>query len=217
LAVLAEATGKDANISAIARRHGLLPSQVFKWRWLAELGVIAIAGASELPSFLAVQVAADAADADALQRVLQVLPQRWPRFRRAFAFGSRSVIRICAREWTARLTGAASVIARSAFAEQGRERFLEVAGRDAAQIEDGQQSIQAAGPPRPVRQDRWGEAHAFDALSSIPAKQFDPSHGDRADPRLDPLLRAMTVPHDAVTPSGSERPASRRETPRLPL
>ena len=60
LAVLTEASGRDANISAIARRDGLLPSQVYKWRRLAELGVIAIAGASELPSFMAVQVAADA-------------------------------------------------------------------------------------------------------------------------------------------------------------
>ena len=58
LAVLAEAFGKDANSSAVARRHGLTPSQVFKWRRLAELGVIGIAGASELPSFMAVQVAA---------------------------------------------------------------------------------------------------------------------------------------------------------------
>jgi transposase len=117
LAVLAEVSGKDANISAVARRHGLTPSQVFKWRRLAELGVIGIAGASELPSFMAVQVAEDASvssgttsiceapvgrrrngkpiglmeielgngrrirvdrdvDADALQRVLQVLLQR---------------------------------------------------------------------------------------------------------------------------------------------
>jgi transposase-like protein len=60
LAVLAKASSRDANISAIARRHGLLASQVYKWRRLAELGVIAIAGASELPSFMAVQVAADA-------------------------------------------------------------------------------------------------------------------------------------------------------------
>jgi transposase len=60
LAVLAEVSCRDANISAVARRHGLLPSQVYKWRRLAELGVIAIAGASELPSFMAVQVAADA-------------------------------------------------------------------------------------------------------------------------------------------------------------
>jgi transposase len=54
LAVLAEAARPDANVSAVARRHGLTPSQLFKWRRLAELGVIGIAGASELPSFIAV-------------------------------------------------------------------------------------------------------------------------------------------------------------------
>lgn len=45
----------------MARRHGLLPAQVFKWRRLAALGVIDIPGASELPSFVAVEVAEDAA------------------------------------------------------------------------------------------------------------------------------------------------------------
>jgi transposase len=49
-------------ISAVARRHGLLPAQVFKWRRLAALGVIGIPGASELPSFVAVEVAADTAE-----------------------------------------------------------------------------------------------------------------------------------------------------------
>jgi transposase len=38
----------------------LLPAQVFKWRRLAALGVIDIPGASELPSFVAVEVAEDA-------------------------------------------------------------------------------------------------------------------------------------------------------------
>jgi transposase len=60
-AVLAEACAPGAVISAVARRHGLLPAQVFKWRRLATLGVIGIPGASELPSFVAVEVAADAA------------------------------------------------------------------------------------------------------------------------------------------------------------
>ena len=40
-----------------ARRHGLLPAQVYKWRRLAELGVIGVPGASELPSFVAVEIA----------------------------------------------------------------------------------------------------------------------------------------------------------------
>jgi transposase len=62
LSILAEACAPGAVISAVARRHGLLPAQVFKWRRLAALGVIGIPGASELPSFVAVEVAADAAE-----------------------------------------------------------------------------------------------------------------------------------------------------------
>ena len=56
LAVLAEATAPGANLSVIARRHGLLPAQLYKWRRLAELGVIGVPGASELPSFVAVEI-----------------------------------------------------------------------------------------------------------------------------------------------------------------
>ncbi len=56
LAVLAEATAPGANLSVIARRHGLLPTQLYKWRRLAELGVIGVPGASELPSFVAVEI-----------------------------------------------------------------------------------------------------------------------------------------------------------------
>jgi len=57
LAVLREATAPGASMSAVARRHGLLPAQVYKWRRLAELGVIGVPGASELPSFVAVEIA----------------------------------------------------------------------------------------------------------------------------------------------------------------
>jgi transposase len=59
LAVLAEAMAPGANFSAVARRHGLLPAQVYKWRRLAELGVIGVPGASELPSFVAVEITKD--------------------------------------------------------------------------------------------------------------------------------------------------------------
>ena len=59
LAVLAEATSPGANMSEVARRHGLVPAQVYKWRRLAELGVIGMPGASELPSFVAVEIAQD--------------------------------------------------------------------------------------------------------------------------------------------------------------
>jgi transposase len=47
--------------SEIARRHDLVPAQVFKWRRLAELGVIGIPGTSELPSFVAVEITKEAA------------------------------------------------------------------------------------------------------------------------------------------------------------
>jgi transposase len=63
LLVLAEACAPGAVVSEVARRHGLLPAQVFKWRRLAALGVIGIPGASELPSFVSVEVSADAAAA----------------------------------------------------------------------------------------------------------------------------------------------------------
>jgi transposase len=57
LAVLREATAPGASMSEVARRHGLLPAQVYKWHRLAELGVIGVPGASELPSFVAVEIA----------------------------------------------------------------------------------------------------------------------------------------------------------------
>jgi transposase len=59
LAILTEATALGANLSEVARRNGLLPAQVYKWRRLAELGVIGVPGASELPSFVAVEIAKD--------------------------------------------------------------------------------------------------------------------------------------------------------------
>jgi transposase len=60
LAVVAEASAPGANISEIARRHELVPAQVFKWRRLAELGVIGIPGTSELPSFVAMEITKEA-------------------------------------------------------------------------------------------------------------------------------------------------------------
>jgi transposase len=58
LAVLAETTAPGANMSEVARRHGLVPAQVYKWRRLAELGV-GVPGASELPSYVAVEITKD--------------------------------------------------------------------------------------------------------------------------------------------------------------
>ena len=56
---MTEATIAGTNLSEIARRHGLLPAQVYKWRRLAELGVIGVPGTSELPSFVAAEIAKD--------------------------------------------------------------------------------------------------------------------------------------------------------------
>jgi transposase len=73
LAVVAEASAPGANISEIARRHEVLPAQVFKWRRLADLGVIGIPGASELPSFVAVEVTKEAVS---LPAPIEVGPRR---------------------------------------------------------------------------------------------------------------------------------------------
>jgi transposase len=72
--VLAEACAPGAVISAVARRHGLLPAQVFKWRRLAALGVVGVPGASELPSFVAVEVAVDAAEPAAVPMPAKTAP-----------------------------------------------------------------------------------------------------------------------------------------------
>ena len=66
VAVLAEATAPGANMSEVARRHGLLPAQVYKWRRLVELGIIGMPGASELPSFVAVEITKDVRSLPAL-------------------------------------------------------------------------------------------------------------------------------------------------------
>jgi len=77
LAVVAEASAPGANISEIARRHEVLPAQVFKWRRLAELGVIGIPGASELPSFVAVEITKEAVSLPApiLARPIEARPR----------------------------------------------------------------------------------------------------------------------------------------------
>ena len=56
LAIVAETHRPGVRISDVARRHRLRPGQLYKWRRLVELGVIGIPGASELPSFVAVEL-----------------------------------------------------------------------------------------------------------------------------------------------------------------
>ncbi|MFL9828374.1 IS66-like element accessory protein TnpA [Rhodoplanes sp. SY1] len=64
LAIVAEASERGSTVSDVARRHGLMPSQVFKWKRLAELGVIGIRGASELPSLIAAETAGGRSEAN---------------------------------------------------------------------------------------------------------------------------------------------------------
>ena len=84
LSVLTEATSPGANLSAVARRHGLLPAQVYKWRRLAELGVIGMPGASELPSFVAVEIAQEFSSlpVPAVAEVKPIVAAEAPRRRR---------------------------------------------------------------------------------------------------------------------------------------
>ena len=78
--MLAEATAPGATISAVARRHGLPPAQVYKWRRLAELGVVGVPGASELPS-LALLLASVPRPASGIRPAPQPFPDNLPRER----------------------------------------------------------------------------------------------------------------------------------------
>jgi hypothetical protein len=46
-------------MSEVARRHGLVPARFTGGALLAELGVIGVPGAPELPSFVAVEITKD--------------------------------------------------------------------------------------------------------------------------------------------------------------
>jgi hypothetical protein len=88
---------------------------------------------------------------------------------------------------------------RRVLAEQRRKRLLEIAGRDAAQVENRQQGIEALRPPRPFRQDRLCEGDAIAAhlacCIATTVAQLGAPHRNWADPRLDLTLRTMAVPH----------------------
>jgi transposase len=85
--VVAEASASGVVISAVGRRHGLLPAQVFNWRRLPALGMIGIPGASELPSFVAVEVAGDGAAETEPEECVSVASDRFDRSVRIFVRG----------------------------------------------------------------------------------------------------------------------------------
>src|SRR6202030_1902393 len=82
-------------------------------------------------------------------------------------------------------------------ADKRRQRFLEIAGRDALQVEDRDQHFQALRPPRVPRQDRWRIPDAL-ALGSFAVAHPRLANADRADPGHDLTLREMAVAHNAL-------------------
>src|SRR5437667_434720 len=83
-----------------------------------------------------------------------------------------------------------------ALADEGRQRFLEVAGRDALQVEDGDQHLKALRSPRVSRQDRRRVPNAR-ALGSFAVAHTRLANRDRADAGHDLAFRKMAVAHDA--------------------
>jgi class 3 adenylate cyclase len=87
---------------------------------------------------------------------------------------------------------------RCIFAQEGGQCLLKVAGRHPAQIENWQQGVEALRPPRPLRQDRRGEADFLIPLHVSAVAHLGTPNLDRPNPSLDGALRSMTVTHDAV-------------------
>jgi hypothetical protein len=84
------------------------------------------------------------------------------------------------------------------LAEQGGQRVAKVAGRDALQIKDRDQCIEALRTPSIGRQDRRREADARGAVDAgLPVAHARLTHRDGADAGQDLALGQMAVPHDA--------------------
>ena len=104
---------------------------------------------------------------------------------------------------------------RRVLAEKGRQRLLEVAGGDAAQVKHRQKGIEALRAPRPSRQDVRGEPdlrlgrHVGRAVAHLL-----PLHRDRPDPGLDRPLRPGAVPDDALAPVRQQLIAEKRHEAR---
>jgi hypothetical protein len=81
------------------------------------------------------------------------------------------------------------------LAQQRRQRLLEIAGRDAPQVEHRQQRIQTSGPPRPQRQDRRVEPDSLAIAGCSTVPNLRPRHLHRADASLDRPRRPVTMPH----------------------
>src|SRR5674476_602083 len=84
------------------------------------------------------------------------------------------------------------------LAQKRRQRLLEVARRDAAQIKHWQQRIQALRPPCPFWQDRRGKADPLAVNRSTAIPDFHRADLNRPNPCLDRALGTMTMPNDTV-------------------
>src|SRR5450759_4265973 len=87
---------------------------------------------------------------------------------------------------------------RRVLSQKRRQRLLEAARRDAAQIKHWQQRIQALRPPSPFRQDRRGKADPGAVNRSTAIPDLHRADLNRPDPRLDRALGTMTMPNDAA-------------------
>ncbi len=85
--------------------------------------------------------------------------------------------------------------------EDRGQRLLEIAGGDAAQVENGQEGVETPRAAGPLRQDVRGEPDlilAFGSRSAVPDLRAPNLEG--ADPGLDPALGAVPMPHDSLPP-----------------
>ena len=86
---------------------------------------------------------------------------------------------------------------RGVLAQKRRQSFLEVAGRDAAQVQRRQQGIEAARPPRPARQDCRAESDALATFVGPAVPDLGAGYRDGADPGLHLAFGAVPMPDEA--------------------
>ena len=90
------------------------------------------------------------------------------------------------------------------LAQQGRQRFLEVARRNPAQIKSRQQRIQTLRAPRPFGQDVRCEPYP-PLRRYVAIAGFRPFNLHRPDPRLDRANRIVPMTNHALPPIGEPK------------
>src|SRR6516225_10726687 len=82
-------------------------------------------------------------------------------------------------------------------ADEGRQHFLEVAGRDSLQVDDRDQHLKALRSPRVSRQDCWRVSDAL-AIARCTVAHPRLANGDRADAGHDVALWKIAMAHHAL-------------------